>query len=80
MIPIDSRNVRLTCICSQITGLYLEVEGRAKVAWNKNDNTYRAQNSYMQLTIPLIHDSLYLQGKNLICLLVCFIAQFVYVM
>ncbi|XP_046637561.1 arrestin domain-containing protein 17-like [Daphnia pulicaria] len=44
-----------------INGLYLEVEGRAKVAWNKNDNTYRAQNSYMQLTIPLIHDSLYLQ-------------------
>lgn len=71
MIPIDSRNVRLTCICSQITGLYLEVEGRAKVAWNKNDNTYRAQNSYMQLTIPLIHDSLYLQGK-IACLFVCF--------
>nr|CAH0110052.1 unnamed protein product [Daphnia galeata] len=44
-----------------VNGLYLEIEGRAKVAWNKNDNTYRAQRSYLNLTIPLIHDGSFLQ-------------------
>jgi hypothetical protein len=60
------------------TGLYLEIEGRAKVAWNKNDNTYRAQRSYLNLTIPLIHDGSFLQGNvtRILFFLIITVAQF----
>ncbi|XP_032788327.2 arrestin domain-containing protein 17 isoform X1 [Daphnia magna] len=40
-----------------LNGSYIEVEGRAKVAWNENDVSYCAQNSYLNLKILLTHDS-----------------------
>ncbi|XP_057373564.1 arrestin domain-containing protein 17-like [Daphnia carinata] len=40
-----------------LNGSYIEVEGRAKVAWNKNDVSYCAQSSYLNLKILLTHDS-----------------------
>jgi hypothetical protein len=46
LISFDSLNWIVLSTLRFSTGLYLEVEGRAKVAWNWNDNTYRAQHSY----------------------------------
>lgn len=45
------------CDFCVLSGSYIEVEGRAKVAWNENDVSYCAQNSYLNLKILLTHDS-----------------------